>query len=281
MNIPYHLSRVQGQIRRKMFGATLARHPIRPLEQCRRIDAVVYTMSCERDLPEQVASIYSLFTHVGIPDSFVIASDGSYTNESIKTLESIHECIQVKQLDELVSRNLPKCIADYANVHLFGRKLALIFSIPVEKCTVWIDSDILFFQRGDELASLCNTDDSNVYYLPDNEAWIDPSMLREGEEGMSPINAGFFILKRQLNWTESLRRLEALAGKYHTYTEQTSVQIAMYQSGAQALDPSLFVLQTDDRFIYSDLYSKSPIALRHYVGPVRHKFWNALRQGIS
>ena len=36
------------------------------------------------------------------------------------------------------------------------------------------------------------------------------------------------------------------------------------------------VLQLDDQFVYSDRYAKPAIALRHYVNPVRHKFWTSL-----
>jgi hypothetical protein len=38
---------------------------------------------------------------------------------------------------------------------------------------------------------------------------------------------------------------------------------------------SRYVLQLDDQFIYPDCYAGSQIVLRHYVNPVRHKFWNA------
>jgi hypothetical protein len=38
-----------------------------------------------------------------------------------------------------------------------------------------------------------------------------------------------------------------------------------------------YVLQLDDQFVYADRYAAAALALRHYVNPVRHKFWTSLR----
>ena len=54
----------------------------------------------------------------------------------------------------------------------------------------------------------------------------------------------------------------------------------MHANGAVALDPGKFVLQLDDQFIYRDRYASASIAIRHYVNPVRHKFWTALAHRI-
>ena len=48
----------------------------------------------------------------------------------------------------------------------------------------------------------------------------------------------------------------------------------MHANGVQPFDPRRFVLQLDDQFIYPDKYAGPEIVLRHYVQPVRHKFWN-------
>jgi len=49
----------------------------------------------------------------------------------------------------------------------------------------------------------------------------------------------------------------------------------MHANGARPLDRGRYVLQLDDQFIYRDSYAGPAIVLRHYVNPVRHKFWNA------
>jgi hypothetical protein len=55
----------------------------------------------------------------------------------------------------------------------------------------------------------------------------------------------------------------------------------MHANGAKPLDPQRFVLQRDDQFIYRDRHLGPPLALRHYVNPVRHKFWTALARSRS
>jgi hypothetical protein len=52
--------------------------------------------------------------------------------------------------------------------------------------------------------------------------------------------------------------------------------LAMHSSGARPLDARKFVLQLDDQFIFRDRYANPTIALRHYVNPVRHKFWSSV-----
>jgi hypothetical protein len=37
-----------------------------------------------------------------------------------------------------------------------------------------------------------------------------------------------------------------------------------------------FVLQLDDQFQLADRYASKSIVLRHYVNPVRHKFWEQI-----
>ena len=44
-------------------------------------------------------------------------------------------------------------------------------------------------------------------------------------------------------------------------------------SEVTALDARKYVLQLDDQTIYPDRYAGPDLVLRHYVNPVRHKFW--------
>jgi hypothetical protein len=53
----------------------------------------------------------------------------------------------------------------------------------------------------------------------------------------------------------------------------------MSAAGAAPLDPVKFVLQLDDQFELSDRYASPGLVLRHYVNPVRHKFWSTLARG--
>jgi len=52
--------------------------------------------------------------------------------------------------------------------------------------------------------------------------------------------------------------------------------LTMHANHAAPFDPRKYVLQLDDQFVYPDRYANPTIALRHYVNPVRHKFWTSL-----
>ena len=50
----------------------------------------------------------------------------------------------------------------------------------------------------------------------------------------------------------------------------------MHANGASPLDPTKYILQLDDQTVYRDRYAGDGLVLRHYVNPVRHKFWTTL-----
>jgi hypothetical protein len=50
----------------------------------------------------------------------------------------------------------------------------------------------------------------------------------------------------------------------------------LHANGARAFDPAKVVLKLDDQTIYRDKYANPSLMVRHYVNPVRHKFWTTL-----
>jgi hypothetical protein len=73
-----------------------------------------------------------------------------------------------------------------------------------------------------------------------------------------------------------VQRFLALDGEPTFFTNQTITHLVMHANGAEALDPARHVLQLDDQFVFSDRYAGPKLVLRHYVDPVRHKFWTSL-----
>ena len=95
VNIGYHTARIQGQTIRSTYQVALPLIVNIPIDQNRAIPVAVYAFSCQRDLPEQVASIRSFIRYVGVPDSFTVVSDGSYSPESCHLLSRINSCVAV------------------------------------------------------------------------------------------------------------------------------------------------------------------------------------------
>ncbi len=104
----------------------------------------------------------------------------------------------------------------------------------------------------------------------------DRRLLRNGEEKLTPVNTGVLLIRRSLDWSLGISRFDQLNGAPDFFTNQTITHLVMHANDAQPFDPSRYVLQLDDQFMYRDRYAGPKIALRHYVDPVRHKFWTSV-----
>ena len=273
MNIPYHVARIQGRLMRSLYKSVLPQIAKIPMKQTQRVPIAVYALSCERDLPEQVASLRSFIRYAGIPERFTIISDGSYTPNSCKLLEGIHPCVEVVSLEKLKRTDLPQSVYDYAAQHAMGRKLLALLSIHVNQTTIYTDSDILFFPGASDLVNLANSGNTVSRYLPDCACKMDERVIYDEVEKLNSVNGGFIVFKEPLDWSFALERLSKLEKLNHYFTEQTLVHLTMHYNQAKPLCSKRYVLSVEDQFIYPDKYAGKEIAIRHYVNDVRHKFW--------
>lgn len=278
MNVAYRAARAQGAVTRSLYKRFMNRIVNSPIKQDRKIPAEVYSFSGEDYLPEQVASIRSFIKCVGIPDRFTIISDGSYSQKSCDVLRQCSPCVSVVEWKDFVVE-LPDYVKNFANLNPMGKKLGLLLSMPVKTITIYTDCDILFFPGASELIELAASNKNNYWYLPDCLRSLDQSILTDASEADNPINAGFMLLRKPLVWDDSLERLANYEGSPVSQTEQTIVHLTMHQNKAVPLDRDRFVLSVSDQFVYRDHFSTQPIALRHYVNNVRHKFWQHV--GVS
>ena len=277
VNVAYHTARTQGKMMRSLYKAVLPQIVKLPISQTQKIPISVYALSCERDLPEQVASLRSFIRHAGIPERFTIISDGSYTESSCNLLRQIHPCVEVLPLEEMKRTDLPQSVYDYASQHSMGRKLLALMSIPINLTTIYTDSDILFFPGASDLVELAKLDNTSSLYLPDCATKMDDRVIYDDREKLNPVNGGFIVFKKPLDWSFAVERLSKIIELNHYFTEQTLVHLTMHYNQAKPLCSKRYVLSVEDQFIYPDMYAGKEIALRHYVSDVRHKFWlNAL-----
>ncbi|MBW4615425.1 MAG: hypothetical protein KME21_19540 [Desmonostoc vinosum HA7617-LM4] len=278
VNIGYHSARIQGQFNRHLYKKALGQLVSIPIKQTRQIPLSVYALSCERDLPEQVANIRSFIRHVGIPNTFTVISDGSYTKSSCNLLQRIHPCVEIIPLEKFLRTDIPQCVSDYAQLHPMGKKLSALMSIPVNGATIYTDSDILFFPGGTDLINLANSEDKYTRYLPDCACSLDNRIVYEDWERANPVNGGFILFKHELDWSFAIERLGNLQELPIYFTEQTIVHLTIHYNHGVPLCLQKYVLNVEDQFIYPDKFASQKIALRHYVNDVRHKFW--LKAGV-
>ncbi|MEY2502621.1 MAG: hypothetical protein QOI07_2955 [Verrucomicrobiota bacterium] len=273
-NYGYHLARAKGRIVRGAYRALL--HAQSRIEPDRSFPLEVFSYSGESAMPEQVASIRSFLRHVGRPKMFNVVSDGSYSEASIRILQDIDPSISVRDAADWAPKDLPANIYPYLKNHPTGRQLSLIMSLPIDAPVLYLDSDILFFAGAADLHAHVDKRDVPALYLADCHFSGDERLLRGADEAAQPVNTGFLLLFQKLDWSLSVERFLELRGAPTFFTNQTMTHLTMHANGAAPFDSRKYVLQLDDQFVYPDRYANRAIALRHYVNPVRHKFWTSL-----
>ena len=275
-NFGYHLARLKGNWRRRFYRALLPAVVRRRMNSPGPIALDVFAYSGESTLPEQVASIRSFLRHVGRPKSFTIFSDGSHSNRSVRLLENIDPLVSVRLSTQPPPTELPEKLRHYLSSHPTGKQLALIMSLPMSGPALYLDSDVLFFDAGSDLAGRASTKEVPAYYLADCHFSGDARLLQGPGEQKDPVNTGVLLLFEKLDWSLAIDRFLALEGEPNFFTNQTMAHLTMHQNRAQPFDPAKYVLQLDDQFVCQDRYAGATLALRHYVNPVRHKFWTSL-----
>jgi hypothetical protein len=276
-NIGYHLARWQGQLQRKTYRALLPVITQRSVHPAREVPLDLYSYSGEAMLPEQVRSIRSFLRHVGRPKSFTVVTDGSHCARSVELLKKIDPVVSIRPTGEHLPLDLPEKFRRYITTYPMGKQLGLIMSLPRNGPALYVDSDVLFFPGATDLIRDAAGTAAPALYLPDcQDCSADPRVLREPSEGLEPVNSGLLMLLRPLDWSLGIRRFLELKEEPNFFTNQTIVHLVMHANGARPLDAARYVLQLDDQFIYPDRYAGRRLVLRHYVNPVRHKFWRAL-----
>ncbi|MGA9377418.1 MAG: hypothetical protein WBV73_01340 [Phormidium sp.] len=210
VNFGYRAARIQGNLIRAAYHAALPWIVKRPILQPEKVGMKIYSFSCDRDLPEQVASIRSFIRYVGIPDKFTVVSDGTYSPTSCQLLEEINSCVKVVELNQFIKKDLPESVYKYADIHPLGKKLAVLISLPVEQVTLYADSDILFLPAAKTLLTITKSSNLQPRYLLDCATALDERLIDSTLPNTAPVNSGFMILKKPLNWQIPLQILSNL-----------------------------------------------------------------------
>jgi hypothetical protein len=250
-----------------------------------KIDTDVASFSSSYDFSEQVLSIFSFIKYVGKPISWIIYSDGSHTPLEIDLIENAIPWVKIIKYNlddesELVKKVKPALLPwfneflDYAKHKPLGKKLFYYLNHTIERSTLFTDSDIIFYEKADLLKT--HLDKQNAgYYLPDiNWGSLDSRYTDNNQPQLYQVNSGFFIVNREIEiLSEGLSYLKKYNFEYEYFSEQTIFHALFLNNGFVPLDPRIFIINVDDQFDFSNLCSRSNMAIRHFTGPVRHKMW--------
>jgi hypothetical protein len=209
-------------------------------------------------------------------------SDGTVPARDLELLRSLHDCVEVRVLDELLAErdDVPPAVADWAADAFHGGKLALLTGLgrsapPTE---VFLDSDVLFLPGAAGFVEWVADADRLPAFLADYRPAFDGRLLIDEDLAAPWLNGGLLVVDEPLDWSEADARLAAVdldeAG--HAGTEQTCTHLAARAAGAAALPGDVAVLTVEDAGSRRDVALDRPDAwLRHYVSGQRTKLWRA------
>lgn len=273
----YHFARVQAAVIRflyRLFLPALVRRRAFPRTET-PLPLEIFSYSNEAMLPEQVASIRSFIRHAGRPKQFTVTSDGTHSKRSMELLRRVDPCVRVVQASHSRAQ-IPEAMRPYLSSHSTGRQLALMMSLPGTDPALYVDADVLFFAGAAELSDLLRESSVPAHFLRDCQLAADDRLFRSKEERSDPVNTGFLLLYQPLDWSLGIKRFLELEGAPNFFTNQTITHLTMHANAAEPLDSKRFILELTDQCEYRDRYASAEAAMRHYVNPVRHKFWNSL-----
>jgi hypothetical protein len=273
-NFGYHLARLKGRVLRRIYQTLLPLIVRRRVRSPRSLALDVFAYSNDQMVPEQIRSIRSFLRHAGRPRSFTVISDGSHRAHNIRLLEKLGPLVSLRQSGEGLPADLPQKFRHYVTTYVMAKQLGLLMTLPTNGPTLYVDADVLFFEGAADFPRYLSREDAPAFYLPDCQTCsADPRVFHSASEERDPVNCGFLLFLKKLDWSLAIERFMEIDGEPNFFTNQTLAQLVLHANGARPFDPSKYVVQLDDQFVYEDRHAGPALALRHYVNPVRHKFW--------
>jgi hypothetical protein len=227
----------------------------------------VLSFSGSKQFADQLYSISSFYRNVGKPNSWVIYNDGSYKHEELEVFSSIKG---VKVLDIFIGEgSLPLFwFKQYPTL----LKVEILRELKDFSDTIlFTDSDVLFYKKFKNFTHQFASD--NWYIVDEGKGYFDTSFDLPARE--LPLNFGFLVLNKPSNWNFIFTYLneQIVRGQLHYWSDQTGAHLLAQKEKFSFMPIESFVVGGKDSFKLSHDVNYNKIALRHFVGPVRHKMW--------
>lgn len=239
--------------------------------QIKKIDIDVISMSGKMFFADQLLSLFSFYYNIGIPNSWTIYSDGTYTNEELDIFSKI-PCLVIKSI------RIDKYEEEIKQFPTL-KKMFLLQNVIPRRPTIFTDSDVLYFASfTEQIAPFLF---SNCYIVDEGKGYFDAFIPNNISVEM-PLNLGMLLLNEKPNWQIAWDYIEEriLNKQIHYWTDQTATHIMALKEGFKALPKTDFVVGGEDAFTIKDIVDYNKISLRHFVGPIRHKMWQHKWQNI-
>lgn len=236
-----------------------------------KLDITIVTFVNSESISDLLLSILSFYDSVGIPKIWYLYIDDKLNILQLSALNKIPFVVIKKWDTEIDSKWHSTSLAKWQI-----RKYAVISSLQISNTTIITDSDIIFYPEfGNYLGAFKN----NNWYLPEPPEsknydinCVQPFLFKKE---MYSVNAGFIIINNKPNWTIGYDYLiQSLSNNSNSYfLDQTALNLVFSNDlFARLLDPRIFHASANDHFQIKPL-SINGLAMRHYVGLIRHKMW--------
>lgn len=277
MKIGYHLALRWARWKRSTYQRQLPAVVRRAAPMAPDTDAAYYSFSGTRDLPEQVACLRTFLRQAAHPRKLVVVGDGTHTDADRSLLRALSPRLESLPWDAFIRKDLPPKLMAYAQAHPLGKKIAVLMSVQETGSWIFSDSDILYFSAAGDIRRRLSEPTGTADYLEDCYPSLDDRLVRGPEEKRAPVNSGFILVHRPLDWRLAMERFDAMQGESGYFTEQTLFHLAVQASGGKSLPMDRYVIQSDDQWVAADRHSGPGVVLRHYFSSIRYKMWLKVR----
>ena len=177
--------------------------------------------------------------------------------------------------------------------HKFGRKFLAIYSFSQNNNVIYSDDDILLFRKPDHIINLLKQD-INFAYSPDTSGCQCPfhiEMINHastfGTEPIWDFQAGLLYVKKGVLKQEIINRylIPWTLGNDIYFSEQTlfALTFSHIKGGVKLPSESYIQNAAKGRFFWEEDidYNDEKIILRHFVGTVRHRYFEVAKNLIN
>lgn len=219
---------------------------------------------------DQVFCILSFLNNVGSPVKWTIYSDKGHSDFQKRLFKRI-PFVYIQDWDVNYEQEFGQ---EVSNLPWQFKKLIAFSKHSYCLSTIFTDSDILFYPAFRKYLQIIT---NGSWFLPEPPSVqnLDTNYVNSKATSMYNFNAGFFVLDGRVSFSSGLSYLKNNGDKKPQYfADQTALNLVIRGlDKAQVLDPRIFYLSTDDHFTITHCINYDEIAIRHFVGPVRHKMW--------
>lgn len=242
-------------------------------------DIEIHTLCQRKDSNILAWSLTSFINQSGICPKIVVHDDGSFDRDTANKLEYKFPELKVlflKKANEFISNMTdlsPKLLEHRNRGHKLIYKLIDIFLLSRSKKVMVLDSDVLFFNRPEEILKFINGDTDCDSLILRHDGIYDLMLSPD-------YSVKYNILKNEADYMNSgiilYNKNKIGADKLFEYFENTLRSPGDYfveMTGWASL-----IAQTKFKFLPSDRYRikgkpNQNTVLKHFTGPRRHEFY--------